>query len=101
MAAGAEVRGKYAIVGVGETDYSRNSGRTTRRMGVEAVRNAMLDAGLGPQDASWGFLSYSIFDSTPSPTISGDLGIRLDFYMDCWGGGSSTEALVGLAIGAI
>ena len=30
-----------------------------------------------------------------------DLGIRLNFYMDVVGGGSSTEALVGLAIGAI
>ena len=30
-----------------------------------------------------------------------DLGMRLNFYMDCSGGGSSTEALIGLAIGAI
>ena len=30
-----------------------------------------------------------------------DLGIRLDFYMDCSGGGSSTEALVGIAMGVI
>ena len=30
-----------------------------------------------------------------------DLGIRLNFYMDVMGGGSSTEALIGLAMGAI
>ncbi len=40
------LRGKYAIVGIGETEYSRNSGRTTRRMAVEAVRNAVADSGL-------------------------------------------------------
>jgi len=32
---------------------------------------------------------------------SGDLGIRPNFYMDVVGGGSSTEALVGIAIGLI
>ena len=45
-------------------------------------------------------LSYSGGDSTPGPQLAGDLGIRLNFYMDCQGGGSSTEALVGLAMGA-
>ena len=28
------LRGKYAIAGIGETEYSRNSGRTTRAMAV-------------------------------------------------------------------
>ena len=91
---------KYCIVGVGETTYSKNSGRTTRAMGVEAIRNAMQDAGLQAQNVN-GMLSYHGGDSTVSPEIASDLGIRLDFYMDCSGGGSSTEALVGLAIGAI
>ena len=34
------LRDKYCIVGVGETEYSHNSGRTTRAMAVEAVRTA-------------------------------------------------------------
>ena len=42
------LRGKYCIVGVGETEFSRGSGRTTRAMGAEAIRNAMNDAGLNP-----------------------------------------------------
>jgi acetyl-CoA acetyltransferase len=92
--------GKYAIVGVGETDYSRGSGRSTRALGVQAVRNAMLDAGLDRTGID-GMLSYHQGDSTPGPAISTDLGIRLNFYMDCSGGGSSTEALVGIAIGVI
>jgi len=40
------LRGKYAIVGIGETEYSRGSGRSTRSMGAEAIRRAMDDAGL-------------------------------------------------------
>ena len=46
-------------------------------------------------------LSYSGGDSTIATFIAGDLGIRLNFYMDVFGGGSSTEALVGIAIGLI
>src|SRR4030081_2480691 len=92
------LRDKYAIVGVGETTYTRGSGKTTRGLGTWAVRNAILDAGLKPSDID-GMLSYQGGDSTSGTFISGDLGIRLNFYMDVMGGGSSTEALVGIAIG--
>src|SRR6201981_1020581 len=94
------LRDKYAIVGVGETTYTRGSGRTTRALGSWAVRTAMLDAGLKPSDID-GMLSYQGGDSTSGTFISGDLGMRLNFYMDVFGGGSSTEALVGIAIGLI
>ena len=94
------LRDKYAIVGVGETPYTRGSGLTTRAMGTNAVRSAILDAGLKPSDID-GMLSYQSGDSTFAPFIAGDLGIRLNFYMDVFGGGSSTEALIGIAIGVI
>ncbi|MCY3918901.1 MAG: hypothetical protein OXG38_03710 [Chloroflexi bacterium] len=94
------LRDKYAIVGVGETTYTRGSGITTRALGTWAVRNAIEDAGLTTNDVD-GMLSYSLGDSTAGPLLAADLGIRLNFYMDCMGGGSSTEALVGLAMGAI
>ncbi len=94
------LKDKYCIAGVGETEYSRNSGRTTRAMGVEAIRNAMNDAGLKPGEVD-GMLSYHGNDSTSSTALASDLGIRLNFYMDCSGGGSSTEALVGIAVGVI
>ena len=94
------LRDRYCIAGVGETEYSRNSGRTTRAMAVEAVRAAMRDAGLAPRDVD-GMMSYQSNDSTPSNWVASDLGMRLNFYMDVLGGGSSTEALVGLAMGAI
>src|SRR5687767_12803351 len=96
----ANLRDKYCIVGVGETEYSRDSGRTTRATAVEAVRKAILDAGLKNTDID-GLMSYQNGDSTFSNWVSGDLGIRTNFYMDVVGGGSSTEALVGLAMGAI
>ena len=94
------LRDKYCIVGVGETDYSRGSGRSTRALAVEAIRNAVADAGLTTKDID-GMLSYHGGDSTASSALAYDLGNQLNFYMDCSGGGSSSEALVGLAIGAI
>ena len=94
------LRGKYAIVGVGETGYVRGSGVTTRVLGTRAVRAAIEDAGLTAGDVD-GMLSYSYNDSTPSPAIAGDLGIRLNFHMDVYGGGSSIEALIGIAMGVI
>jgi acetyl-CoA acetyltransferase len=98
----AYLRDKYAIVGVGETPYMRGSGISTRALGTWAVRNAMADAGLKPADID-GMLSYHFVlgDSTYVPFIAGDLGLRLNFYMDVQGGGSSTEALVGVAMGLI
>ncbi|MYB41215.1 MAG: thiolase [Chloroflexi bacterium] len=100
---GPEIRGKYAIVGVGETEYSRNSGRTTRAMGAEAIRNAMQDAGMWEdrKETSWGMLSYQGRGSANAPDLAGEVGIRLDFFFDCMGGGSSTEALTGMAVGVI
>ena len=63
---------KYAIVGVGETEYMRGngSGRTTRALGVQAIRAAMNDAGLKPGDID-GMLSYSGNDSTFSTFMAG------------------------------
>ena len=97
---GASLREKYAVVGVGETEYLRGSNTTTRAMAVTAVRNAMVDAGLDAGEVD-GMLSYSGGDSTLSTFVSADLGIRLNFFMDVNGGGSSTEALVGIAMGVI
>ena len=94
------LRDKYAIAGVGETTYVRGSDKTTRALGTWAIRNALGDAGLKPGDVD-GMLSYSGNDSTFSTFIAGDLGIRLNFYMDVHGGGSSTEALIGIAIGVM
>lgn len=100
----AYLRNRYAIAGVGETTYTRGDGAagpmTTRALATWAVGNAMADAGITAADVD-GMLSYSGNDSTFSPSVAGDLGIRLNFFMDCFGGGSSTEALIGIAMGVI
>jgi acetyl-CoA acetyltransferase len=94
------LRGRYAIVGVGETTYTRGAGMTTRALACWAIRSAIQDAGLTPRDVD-GMLAYQLGDSISSTFVAGDLSIRPSFFMDVYGGGSSTEALVGLAMGAI
>ena len=94
------LRNKYAIVGVGETTYRRGSQESTRNLATWAINNALDDAGLEAADVD-GMLSYSGNDSIMSPFVAGDLGIRLNFYMDVHGGGSSTEALIGIAMGVM
>src|SRR4029450_3750986 len=94
------LRNKYALVGVGETTYRRGSQESTRNLATWAVNNALDDAGLAEAGME-GMLSYSGTDSPFSPFVAGDLGIRLNFYMDVHGGGSSSEALIGIAMGVI
>ena len=94
------LRGKYAICGVGETTYRRGSEESTRNLATWAINNALADAGMEADDID-GMLNYSGNDSVFAPQVANDHGIRLNFYMDVHGGGSSTEALIGIAIGVI
>ena len=91
---------KYCIVGVGETPHMRPSNRTTLSMACEAITNAMADAGLQASDID-GMTSYQAADSTTSGHVATALGMRLNYCLDIFGGGSSTEALVAHAIGLI
>ena len=72
------LRDKYAIVGVGETAYTRGSGVSTRALATTAVRRAIEDAGLKPGDVD-GMLSYhwAFGDSTFCTFVAGDLGIAM------------------------
>ena len=53
-----EMRSKYAIVGVGESERSKNSGTTPLHLALDAARAAIQDAGINPQEID-GFMSYS------------------------------------------
>lgn len=44
------ISGQAAIAGVGETDFSKNSGRTPTRLAVEAATAAAADAGIAPSE---------------------------------------------------
>ena len=69
------LRDKYAIVGVGETTYTRGSDKTTRALGSWALRNAIADAGIRPSDMD-GMLSYSGNDRYARPRSSPAISAR-------------------------
>lgn len=50
--------GKTAIAGIGATDFSKNSGRSTLRLAVEACEAAMKDAGVSA-DMIDGMITYT------------------------------------------
>ncbi len=44
------IRNKAAIVGIGQTEFSKDSGRSTLHMALEAILQALADAGLEAKD---------------------------------------------------
>lgn len=91
---------KYAIVGVGESERSKNSGTTPLHLALVAARAAIADAGIDPQEID-GFMSYSEGDSCTSHQLATYLGVRPHIVKDISGGGSSTEMLIADAVGLI
>ena len=55
--------GKAAIVGIGATDFSKNSGRSELRLAAEAVLDALDDAGLSPADVD-GLTTFTMDSNT-------------------------------------
>ncbi|HXO57733.1 MAG TPA: lipid-transfer protein, partial [Mycobacterium sp.] len=50
---------RAAIVGVGQTEFSKNSGRSELQLAAEAVNAAIVDAGLRPSDID-GFVTFTL-----------------------------------------
>ena len=53
------LQGAAAIVGVGQTEFSKDAGRSETRLASEAIVAALADAGLGTDDVD-GLVSYTI-----------------------------------------
>jgi acetyl-CoA acetyltransferase len=82
------LRGKVAVVGVGETDYYKagQSPDGEFKLTLMAIINACADAGIAPQDID-GFSSYSNDRADPS-RLAAALGCKeLRFANMQWGGG--------------
>lgn len=91
---------KGAITGIGETAYSRSSGRSVAALQMEASLKAIADAGLTPKDVD-GVIVYAI-----SPVVAEDFitnfGIPdLRFSAITPMGGASPVAAVQCAIAAV
>ena len=95
------LKDKYAIVGIGNTDYTANSGRTVRALAIEAAANAIADAGLQPSDVD-GLVSYNFNDSVPAIAVATGLGIpQAGYAVDFLAGGNAANLIVLSAVAAI
>ncbi len=94
------IKDKCAIIGIGETEYSRDSGRSELALAVDASARAIEDAGLKPQDID-GILRFAV-DTSSEDEVMACLGIReLTFYGELGYAGSAGAGLVAHAVSAI
>jgi acetyl-CoA acetyltransferase len=89
-----------AIAGIGETDYSRSSGRSELTLALQAISAAIKDAGLTPKDID-GLVKYQV-DSNSEGEIANALGLdHLRFYGELGGAGTAGCGLVAHAAAAV
>ncbi|MFH9420162.1 lipid-transfer protein [Streptomyces sp. NPDC017529] len=85
--------GRAAIAGIGATEFSKDSGRSELKLAVEAVRAALDDAGLGPDDVD-GLVTFTM-DTSPEITVAQAAGIgELSFFSRVHYGGGAACATV-------
>jgi acetyl-CoA acetyltransferase len=91
-----------AIVGIGWTEFSKESRRTVLDLAAEASLRAIDDAGLRPTDVNGLVTSCWNFDAVAPDAVAHALGVvdcRFQLF-DC-GGGRATCAVVGVAAAAV
>ena len=66
--------GKAAVVGIGQTEFSKESGRSELQLASEAVRTAVADAGLTPADID-GLVTFQQ-DENDELALMRSVGIR-------------------------
>ncbi|MFJ3668039.1 lipid-transfer protein [Streptomyces sp. NPDC090106] len=85
--------GRAAIVGIGATEFSKDSGRSELTLAAEAVGAALADAGLTPADVD-GMVTFTM-DTTPEITLAQACGIgELSFFSRIHYGGGAACATV-------
>jgi acetyl-CoA acetyltransferase len=86
-----DVRGEVAIAGIGETAYTKASGRTAREIGAEAAERAIADAGLRPADID-GITWSGAFPDFDVAAFHEHFGTSHDMWTSPWGGGMAWAA---------
>ncbi len=89
------------IVGIGHTEYSRDSGRSELKLACEAIGAAIADAGLTPADID-GITKYTMDNNDPID-IARNLGMpELRYFAEVnYGGGGGPVGTIMLAAMAV
>ena len=100
MTLGEGLRDKAAVVGIGETEYSKESGRTELALACEAISKAADDAGI-PVSEIDGLVRYDM-DSVDEVALTSHLGLKNLGWMSHTGyGGTGGNAVIVHAAAAI
>ncbi|MCO5992299.1 thiolase C-terminal domain-containing protein [Actinoallomurus rhizosphaericola] len=95
------LRDRAAIAGVGYTPFSKDSGVSTLTLAIDAILAALDDAGLNVDDVD-ALATHRVGDSTPPWVVAPALGIpEVSWYLDQFGGGSVSHAVIGQAAMAV
>jgi acetyl-CoA acetyltransferase len=95
---GLGLTGRTAIVGIGQTEFSKESGRTELRLACEAVQAALDDAGLQAADVD-GLVTFTM-DSSEEMEVARNLGVRevSMFTRVPYGGGAAAGTVMQAAM---
>ena len=96
----AELRGKYAIAGVGESGRWKKTPLSVTGMAVKAARAALDDAQMEAAEIDFA-LGYQEADSCSPAELATALGIERCGFFELFAGGTSSETLIGAAIGLL
>ncbi len=89
-----------AIVGIGQTEFSKNSGRSELQLAAEAVKAALADAGLKPSDVD-GMTTFTL-DTSDEIEVARAVGIGdLTFFNRIPHGGGAAIGVVQQAAMAV
>jgi acetyl-CoA acetyltransferase len=96
----ALAKGGTAIAGIGQTEFSKSSGRSELQLAAEAIRAAVTDAGLTPADVD-GIVTMSV-DTNDELAVMRSAGIELVRWTSRTPfGGGGASALVEHASAAV
>jgi acetyl-CoA acetyltransferase len=94
------LKDEAAIVGIGETEYSKNSGRSELQLACEAVAKAIDDAGLKPSDID-GVTTFTM-DTSDEIEVARCVGMGdLTFYSQIGYGGGAAIGVIHQAVTAV
>ena len=87
-----DVSGEVAIVGVGESEHTRASGRSTTAIAAAAVEAALADAGLGPGDVDGLLFSGGLPEQLDAAAFHSHFGTSHEIWECPRGGGMNLAA---------
>ena len=94
----AWLSGRAAIAGIGQTEFSKDSGRSELQLACECVKAALDDAGLAPADVD-GLVTFTL-DSSEEMEVGRNLGIEaLSLFSRVpYGGGAAAGVVLQAAM---